>query len=220
MTVEIDQEYAVVPIDDVQEHPQNPNRGNEDAIDESIEVNGWFGACIVQKSTGFILAGNHRHRVAKKKGAEEIPVIYRDVDDETALRIMLGDNQIAALAEIDEEALAAILDGLESLDGTGYGFDKAEAKLEADADAVPPQRAGGGVGGNGVPDTVTGHVDPDSGEYIIDGDVPKDKYNPQFGVMVVCDSERQQHDLYDFMVGLQESDPEVFENTELRVVAV
>ncbi len=41
-------------------HPKNPRKGNVDLIIESIEENGFYGALIVQKSTGYILTGNHR----------------------------------------------------------------------------------------------------------------------------------------------------------------
>src|SRR3954469_23661320 len=83
--VEINQEYELVDImfdkDPLKEHPDNPNRGDTEVIDESITVNGWHGAITAQKSTGYILAGNHRYRVAKQKGAKQIPVIWKDVDD-------------------------------------------------------------------------------------------------------------------------------------------
>jgi ParB-like chromosome segregation protein Spo0J len=165
--VVIDQEYEVVAVDQLLEHPQNPRRGVEEAISESITENGWYGAVIAQKSTGCILAGNHRFRVAVKRGAKEIPVIWRDVDDETATRIMLADNKTADLGTYDEETLTTLLEGLETLDGTGYGLD-----LVQEAEESPPAADG-------------------------DGEVPEDKYAPSWGVIVVCEDEAHQEKVYE-----------------------
>jgi hypothetical protein len=196
---EIDQTYAVIPIDKIQEHPQNPNKGDTDAIGESISANGWYGACIVQKSTGHILAGNHRYREAKSKGAKEIPVIYRDVDDETAIRILLADNEIARKGVYDPELLTTLLEGLESLDGTGWGHTLEEAlgriELEAlGANATGPSPSTGGEAGD-------------------DDDVPDDKYTPQFAILITCSSEEDQRSTYEAMQELGYAD-------RMRVVAV
>ncbi len=177
--IDIDQEYAVVPIGSVQEHPQNPRLGVEEAIDESIDTVGWYGACIVQRSTGNILAGNHRYRVAKKRGAKEVPVIYRDVDDETALRIVLGDNKIADLGGYDEELLDTLLSSLETLDGTGYGLAAVEAAEES------PEAEEGAEEGLPGPD-----------------DVPDDAYTPEYGVMVVCTDADHQAAVYEQLQAL------------------
>lgn len=60
--------FEVVPIDSVRPHPQNPRRGNVDAIAQLIRANGFRGALVVQRSTGYILAGNPRWLAAKKAG--------------------------------------------------------------------------------------------------------------------------------------------------------
>src|SRR5438874_12420683 len=57
-----------VPISAIRLHPKNARAGDLGAICQSIEHNGWFGACLVQQSTGFILAGNHRHQAAAHSG--------------------------------------------------------------------------------------------------------------------------------------------------------
>lgn len=168
--IDIDQEYEVVPIDSIQEHPQNPKQGVVEIIDESIDQNGWYGVCTVQRSTGNILVGNHRHRVAKERGAKEIPVIWKDVDDETAIRILLVDNKSADAGTYDEELLDELLEGLETLDGTGFGLAAVEAAEESnEAEERPP-----------------------AGEE----PVPDDAYTPQWAVMVVCTSEKHQESVY------------------------
>src|SRR5712671_6885515 len=83
------QDTRIVPINSVRPHERNVNHADLAALRQSIEVNGFYGFIIVQQSTGKILAGNHRYHLAKEKGATEIPVSFIDVDDQTALRILL-----------------------------------------------------------------------------------------------------------------------------------
>jgi len=133
------QEYVLLPIDRARVHPANPKKGNTDAIGESIEKNDFYGAMIVQKSTGFILVGNHRYKSALEKGLTEIPAIVVDVDDATATRIMLADNRIADLGTYDESVLRMHVEERAragDLAGTGYG----EADLERmRAKTKPPE---------------------------------------------------------------------------------
>ena len=49
-----------VPLASLKRHPDNPRRGDVKAIALSINKNGFYGAVIVQRSTRYILAGNHR----------------------------------------------------------------------------------------------------------------------------------------------------------------
>ena len=53
------QRYTQREITELKLHPRNPRKGNVESIRESIEHNGWYGAVLVQKSTGYIIAGNH-----------------------------------------------------------------------------------------------------------------------------------------------------------------
>lgn len=122
----LNQEVKNVSVDDLTSHPKNPRRGNVESIKESIEFNGFYGVVIAQKSTGHILAGNHRWKAAKESGADEIPVIWLDVDDDHALRILLADNKTNDLAEYDEGLLNELLSDLaenSSLEGTGFTND-------------------------------------------------------------------------------------------------
>lgn len=194
--LQIDQEYEVVDItgdnDVLREHPRNPNKGDEEIIDESIGENGWYGAVVAQKSTGYILVGNHRYRVAKKRGATHIPVIWKDVDDDTAVKIMLVDNESAKKGEIDEAILEELLAGLDTLTGTGYDvISRLETKVEEDAN--PPE-------------------DPPADDDLDDPPVPEDKYKPEWGVMIMCTSERQQEETYRWL-------KEQLPKRELQVVA-
>ncbi len=113
-----------VPISAIRLHPKNARAGDVRAISQSIERNGWFGVCLVQQSTGFILAGNHRQQAALHGGADTVPVLFVDCDDETAVRYLIADNRSNDLSSWDFPALAELLDSIRldqgSLDGTLY----------------------------------------------------------------------------------------------------
>lgn len=116
-------------------HPRNPNRGNVEAIRQSIEAHGFYGALVAQRSTRHVLAGNHRLEAARQLGAVEVPVIWVDVTEDEALRILLADNAIAGEAQIDERALLAILSEI-GTGGTGFA-DTDLARLMARLEPPP-----------------------------------------------------------------------------------
>lgn len=114
---------AAFPIDELEPHPDNPNRGDVDTIAESIDANGFYGAVMVQESRKRIIAGEHRWRAARQEGMTKLPVILVDCDDDEALRIMLVDNRSAEKANRDDDILARLLSSLPELTGTGYDDD-------------------------------------------------------------------------------------------------
>lgn len=109
-----------VPIDTVRTHPRNARRGAVEAIRDSIRTNGVYRPLIVQRSTGYVLAGNHTYKALVAEGATAVPVTYVDVDDDGAARIMVADNRTADLGDYDEKLLAEVLSSLPDLSGTGY----------------------------------------------------------------------------------------------------
>jgi len=148
------QKYELVSVSQLQPHPRNPRRGDVDSIVESIQANQFYGACVVQRSTGYVLAGNHRLMAAIRAGLTAVPVIWIDCDDDEALRLLLVDNRTNDLASYDDEQLADLLLEIrrdqESLAGTGYDEDALNqllAELGRDSefssgltpeDAMPP----------------------------------------------------------------------------------
>lgn len=110
------------PIDDLVEHPDNPRRGDESVIEASMAAHGFYGAVLVQASTRRIIAGNHRTRVARRRGDSTIPVLLIDVDDDRARRILLVDNRSNDVATYDDRELARLLADLDG-DLAGTGFD-------------------------------------------------------------------------------------------------
>lgn len=148
MTI-INQEYRLEPTDSITPHPGSPREHDLGAIGESIQANGFYGACVVQRSTGHIIAGSGRHASAMAAGSATVPVIWIDVDDATARRIMLADNRTSDLGGYDEAALTALLrqiDGEEPDGLQGTGYDEADLQgliasldkgLSTSDDAVP-----------------------------------------------------------------------------------
>ena len=144
----VEQEYVeAYPVADLVEHPDNPRRGSDVAVTESIEANGFYGAVIVQKSTQFVLAGNTRLRSVREAGEESIPTMVLDCDDETATRILLADNRLSDLAEYDNRALLRLLDDVSEYEPTllGTGYDeqamallRAAVDLDMPAPPIPP----------------------------------------------------------------------------------
>lgn len=115
----ISQRFEEWPLGKLQPHPENPNVANVAILEESLDSHGFYGALIVQESTGFVLAGNHRLAALKAKGAEKVPVLVLDVDDEEALRILRVDNESTRQGSNNQARLRVIL---ERLSETGRGL--------------------------------------------------------------------------------------------------
>jgi ParB-like chromosome segregation protein Spo0J len=134
------QDYELVEIERLRPHPDNPRQGDVGAIHESIEANGFYGALVVQRSSAHVLVGNHRLQAALHAGENELPVIWVDVDDDRARRIMLADNRSGDLASYDESRLVELLEELAlgegGLEGTGWDGDELDRLLR---DAEPPE---------------------------------------------------------------------------------
>ncbi len=114
-------------IDDVAPAPYNYNNGDVEKVEESIIASGMYRPVYVQRSTGHIIAGNHTWAACKQLGSDVIPVVVLDVDDTTAKRIMVADNQIARAAMPDNGLLLALLNDLPDPDiGTGLTADDIE----------------------------------------------------------------------------------------------
>lgn len=130
-----DLEVVQAPLDEIERHPENANQGDLDAIEQSISVNGFYQPVLVQSSTGYIIAGNHRWEAAKRMNADSIPAIFLDVSDEEAKRIMVADNRTTRLGHDDPSMLLELLDTLSDTEygllGTGYDPATFQSMLDA-----------------------------------------------------------------------------------------
>lgn len=122
-----------VSVHELQLHPRNVRQGDVGAIAESLKQNGQYRPIVVQKSTGYVLAGNHTLKAAKALGWETIAATFVDVDNDAALRILLVDNHANDLAHYDETDLSELLKELteseRGLEGTGYDVEELDDLL-------------------------------------------------------------------------------------------
>lgn len=145
-----------VAISSLSLHPRNPRKGNIEVIADSLAIHEQYKPIVAQKSTGHVLAGNHTLQAAEALGWDEIQVVFVDVDDDEATRILLADNRTSDLGEYDNELLVELLEGLPELDGTGYSADDLDvmaADLEL-PDIVPAARQSVGTGKRVLAETV------------------------------------------------------------------
>lgn len=130
--------HLAVPIDEISNHPRNVRQGDVGAIAESLKENGQYRPIVVQRSTGYVLAGNHTLKAAKALGWKKVAVTYVECDDQRALRILLADNRTNDLATYDDGALAELLKELAEsetgLAGTMYDGDALDQLLSDLAD--------------------------------------------------------------------------------------
>lgn len=129
-------EITYVTGDTIQPHPQNPREGDVGAISQSIEHNGVYRPVIVQKSTGYILAGNHTYKAMQALGINRIPTVQIDCDDQQAKRIMLADNRTADLGTYDDTILLDLLQEVDILEGTGYDGDNIDDLIKITENAA------------------------------------------------------------------------------------
>jgi hypothetical protein len=118
-----------VDVEALQPHPDNPRQGMLPELIEAIRTNGWHGVIVAQKSTNYILAGNHRWKAAKALNMSKVPVHWVDVDAHTARKILLSDNRLSDIAGYDDVKLSSVLEMIifeedapteKALEGTGY----------------------------------------------------------------------------------------------------
>lgn len=113
-------------IKDLKPHPRNAklhSRRNIDAIANSLEQFGQFKPIVVQKSSGYILAGNGTFMAAKRLKWKELDCHVVDVDDQIANALALADNKVAEFSEWNVEALSNELKELDDQTRNALGFD-------------------------------------------------------------------------------------------------
>ena len=154
MSVDESQQYVEdYPISELVELPENPRQGDVAMVEESINELGFYGACIVDRDTRIVLAGNHRMKAAQAAGRDTVPVLLVDGQNDRGRKIALTDNHSQARASFDVHHLLAQLQALgDDLQGTGYTSDDV-ADLLAQVTAPTPEGPGDGGDGGGDDDS-------------------------------------------------------------------
>jgi hypothetical protein len=113
-----------VEVGELREWDANPRQEQPvEEVAESIRRFG-FGAPILARMNGEIIAGHTRWKAAKSLGLGRVPVRYMDLSEAEARALALADNRLGELAEWDvaglAEALREIRGESPSLDGLGW----------------------------------------------------------------------------------------------------
>lgn len=143
---------ADIPLTELRQHPGNPRKITPARLEQlqrtlTAERDMLAARPLIALPDGTVIAGNQRLAAARALGWETIPVVYADLDEDTAARWMLLDNRPAG--EDDAEMLAVMLRELGSrgvdVDLAGYLPQDVDAILRAaqpvsqrDPDDAPP----------------------------------------------------------------------------------
>ena len=119
--------------------PGNARLGVVPKIVTSIKANGFFDPLTVQRSTGYIITGNHSYKAALDAGMKQVPVCYVDVDDVRALAMNLVHNKLGDDATYDVEALIDQLNTVsdEELEATGWTEEELAELMQEDPEEEP-----------------------------------------------------------------------------------
>jgi ParB-like chromosome segregation protein Spo0J len=132
----------LVPIDSLEDHERNPNKGDVAAISASLDKFGQVRAILHHNGT--IIAGHHVRLAAQLLEWTHIAAIEHSfADDNQALQYLLVDNQLTRLSKIASEEEYRILMDLESAgyaETPGYGIDEMEI-IRDKAGATPTAEA-------------------------------------------------------------------------------
>lgn len=157
-------EPLIAPIKTLSPHPDNPRRGDVSGIASSLARFGQVRPILAQRSTGFVVAGNHTMQAALQLGWKKIAVAIVDLSDEDARAYMLADNRWSDVAQNDDAALLAILRTLGEagqLEGTGYSPDDLDDLLALlDSQTTPPPPGGFQGGHSESPEETAARVRP------------------------------------------------------------
>jgi hypothetical protein len=108
----------IADVSELKPHPANPNRHPASQIEllaKIIQGNGWRAPVVISKRSGFVTKGHGRIEAAKLAGIQQIPVDEQAYDSEAEeIADLIADNKIAELAELDEKAVAELLEQLDT----------------------------------------------------------------------------------------------------------
>lgn len=144
----------LIPISSISQHPDNPKEHDLGAIAASLARFGQAVPILVQRSTGWIIAGNGRWEAVPMVGELEktlglgpgdpwthVAAIFVDFDDLTAKAYALADNRTHDLGGgYNDEKLASLLRELGSagvLVGTGFDEEDVDSLLASLRPMIP-----------------------------------------------------------------------------------
>jgi ParB-like nuclease domain len=126
----------MVPVGDLRPNPRNPNKHSEDQINRlmaSLRRDGQTRPVLARKANRMLIGGHGVHTSVRRLQWPEIAVLFLDVDQQTADRIMLADDRLAALSELDDRRVADLMKEIGEGDwlATGYSVEEANKLLSS-----------------------------------------------------------------------------------------
>jgi hypothetical protein len=120
-----------VPIAELRPNPRNPNKHSEEQIERlmaALARDKQTRPVLARKANKMLIAGHGVHTAARRLGWTEISVIFLDVDQANADRIMLADDRLANLSELDDRRVADLMKEIGQGDwlATGYSVEEAQ----------------------------------------------------------------------------------------------
>jgi hypothetical protein len=130
-----------IPLGQLIPFPGNAKRGNISAIRASVRAHGQYRSLVVWDCPDglIVLAGNHTLTALRAEGHAEARCEVVQCDERTAARINLADNRLADLGDYDQEALRALIAGLEDPAPAGFSPAEVERILAAPGQSEQPQ---------------------------------------------------------------------------------
>lgn len=149
-------------VERLKPHPSNARKGDVEAIKRSLERFGQVKPLIVQRSTGFIVAGNHTFEAAKRLKWKTVRILVKDMSDDEAAGYLLADNATSDKAGYDEANLYKLLSETIDLEGTGYDIDDIETLAAAVGGDVVEEETGEAIRTQATPqDSTRGRIASD-----------------------------------------------------------
>ena len=119
-------------------------KAQRDALAAVLDRVGWVQDVIVNRTTGHLVDGHARLDLARQRGEASVPVVYVELDADEEALVLATLDPLAAMAETDDAALRALIDGV-TLD------DPLRAMLDA---VVKPEPVDGLTDPDDVPEPV------------------------------------------------------------------
>lgn len=124
-------------IDDLKPFAKNPKKHPESQINmlkKSMSEFGWTNPILVAEDN-MVVAGHARLQAAKELNFTEVPVIKLDMPYEKAVAYVIADNQLAELAETDDELMSRLLKDVMDIpdfdfEATGYTLDDLDELIQ------------------------------------------------------------------------------------------
>ena len=117
-------------------NPRNPRTHPPEQIErlaESLKRDGQTKPVLARRDNLMLIAGHGVTEAARRLALPEVAVLLWDVDQATADRVMLADNQFGDLSRNDKAMMAELLGEIDQADylATGFGADEVAKLLAA-----------------------------------------------------------------------------------------